>query len=577
MSLLFSRVRVRLPRSFAFAPLLTPPLATQRRGLSGGARPPRPRKKRSGGGPDGRTARKARSRATQHAGATRKLQEEADFFWRCVAKRDRGDDSAGPGGQAPRLSSAAELFGDRPAAGAGGGGGDGPGDGSGDGPGGVTRSGGAADVPPIKGFAALRSRTGDDGLPPFLLENLLGEERMRYATPTPVQRHGVPLALAGHDLLASAQTGSGKTVGFLLPLIAAVSRAGAVPRAAGRRAAPAALVLAPTRELALQIEREIEKLTHGAPPPAGRWSACCYGGASARPQLAALAAGAEILVATPGRLVDFLQRDLVSLARCKFLVLDEADRMLDMGFRPELDAIVAQSDMPGRSGRQTLLFSATFPAPLRKAAEAAYLRKGFAQIAAGKVGASNRAVEQRLLRCPGGAKRAKFDVLLPLLRAASPPEPTIVFTNKKHHAKWIAHELNRNGVQCVQIHGARTQGQREAALAIFRAGKVAVLVATDAVARGIDVPAVSHVVQFDLPKGVAEYESYTHRIGRTGRAGRSGVATAFYVPGREPKLGNGELWPLVKGSFDEAGMALPEWFFEEEESRGRRAGIGDRA
>jgi ATP-dependent RNA helicase DDX3X len=515
----------------------------------------------------------ARRKADQ--GMNRKLQADADFFWDCVSKRSRGIDFAGTSGKIWIKKSKIDLFGksivddnnsntisnqqdDVVQAE-------------------VTRSGAAMDVPPMDRFDSL-----DDKLPDFLLTNLLGIDRMRYTTPTPIQRHCVPLALAGHDVLASAQTGSGKTVGFLLPLIAAVAKnrstAGKetnndnIPSITKRKtpSSPAALILAPTRELALQIELEIEKLTFGAPLPpissehvATRWSACCYGGATARPQLEALASGVEILVATPGRLADFLDRNLVSLSRCRFLVLDEADRMLDMGFEPQLKKIVEQNDMPSRMDRQTLLFSATFPEPLRRIAQKSYLRPASARVEAGKVGASNKSVEQRLIRVEGdGTKRDKLDILLSLLQN-SERSSTIVFTNKKHVAQWIAKELGKNSIKCSQIHGDRSQGQRESALSQFRDGKVDVLIATDAVSRGIDIPDVAHVIQFDLPFGVKEFESYTHRIGRTGRAGKTGIATSFYVPGYQPKIGNAELWSLIKNSFDESGMDLPGWFHQE--------------
>jgi len=508
-------------------------------------------------------------------GTDRKLQADADFFWGCVSKRARGIDIAGVSGKPWHRPSRKELFGNaqawsesndsidetsqQPSPEAK-----------------VTRSGGAMDIPSMDNGFDSDSLLGDD-LPQFVLDNLLDPLRMSYTAPTPIQQHCVPLALAGHDVLASAQTGSGKTVGFLLPLIASVAKnrqssenennsnsivAGKTP------SSPAALILAPTRELALQIDLEIEKLTFGAPPPvssskATRWSACCYGGATARPQLEALASGVEILVATPGRLADFLDRDLVSLRKCRFLVLDEADRMLDMGFEPQLRKIVEQKDMPHRNDRQTLLFSATFPKPLRVIAERSYLRKNFAQVAVGKVGATNKSVEQRIVKIEGiGSKQDKLDVLLPLLKEGK-GQPTIIFSNKKRVANWLAKMLGQKSIRCSEIHGDRSQGQRETALAQFRDGKTEVLVATDAVSRGIDIPGVAHVIQFDLPFGVKEFESYTHRIGRTGRAGKTGIATSFYVPGYQPKVGNSELWPLIKESFDESKMELPEWFFQE--------------
>jgi len=510
-------------------------------------------------------SRKVKRRAACDGAQMRKLGLDADFFWECVDARNRGKDIRGASGRPYARPTARSLFGDRDVspttdallqrqedAGV------------------VDRSGGGRTVAPVAAFDALRAL-----LPGYAYQNLVGADRMRYTSPSPIQRHCVPLGLAGVDCLACAQTGSGKTVAFLLPLIASVAArrevedaAAVLVRASSNKkkatpAVPAALILAPTRELALQIELEIEKLTFGAPPHgSARWCAAVYGGTKPRPQLEALASGVEIVVATPGRLADFLSRGLVSLANCNFLVLDEADRMLDMGFGPQLRSIVEQSDMPRKEERQTLLFSATFPQPLQEIARRSYLRDGYAHVAVGKIGASNAAVTQRLVQCAGtGTKRDKLETLLPLLD--NKKERTIIFVNKKHHATWLARELERRHVRSVQIHGDRTQPQREKALRSFRDGAVDILVATDAVSRGIDVADVSHVVQFDLPVSTKEFESYTHRIGRTGRAGKTGVATAIYVPGNEPKLGNGELWQLLKKTFDETHTTLPGWFKHE--------------
>jgi len=530
-------------------------------------------------------------------GMNRKLQADADFFWGCVDKRSRGIDISGAAGKPWKLPTRRALFGKVEGAWSDSAESISNNDTEQQEEAKVDRSGGATDIPAMVGFTTSDSLLGD-ALPEFVLDNLLDPLRMGYTAPSPIQRHCVPLGLAGHDVLASAQTGSGKTVGFLLPLIASISKnrrsddpnAGTAKITAGKTpSSPAALILAPTRELALQIDLEIQKLTFGAPPPvsssmATRWSACCYGGATARPQLEALAAGVEILVATPGRLADFLERDLVSLSKCKFLVLDEADRMLDMGFEPQLNKIVEGKDMPRREeGRQTLLFSATFPRPLQVIARNSYLRRDYAQVAVGKVGASNKAVEQRVVRIDGnGSKQDKLAVLLELLKKQGNQRqsPTILFVNKKHVANWVAQKLSKESIRCSQIHGDRSQGQRETALAQFRDGKVDILVATDAVSRGIDIPNVAHVIQYDLPFGIKEFESYTHRIGRTGRAGKTGVATSFYVPGHQPKVGNAELWGLIKESFDEANMELPEWFFQEKEAgqtqKGKRRRSADK-
>jgi len=517
--------------------------------------------------------RKLKRTAACNSAVERKLSLDADFFWKCVKLRNRGKDIRGASGRPYDPPSATSLFGAQynaasPAAtaiqGAE-----------------VIRSGGGESVPPVEKFSALRSL-----LPGFAYDNLVGEDRMRYSTPSPIQRHCVPLGLSGADCLACAQTGSGKTVAFLLPLIASIAarRDAEEVRSTGktvgtarpdgklRPAVPVALILAPTRELALQIEVEIEKLTFEAPVhgSGSRWCVAVYGGTKPRPQLEALASGVEIVVATPGRLVDFMSRGLVSLAHCDFLVVDEADRMLDMGFGPQLRKIVEESDMPKKEDRQTLLFSATFPKNLQEIARRSYLREGHAKITIGRIGASNAAVTQRLVRCAGsGTKRDKLETLLPLLEIGQ-SERTIVFVNKKHHATWLARELDKRKMRCVQIHGDRTQPQREKALNDFRDGVADILVATDAVSRGIDINDVSHVVQFDLPVSTNEFESYTHRIGRTGRAGKTGVATAIYVSGNEPKLGNGGLWWHLKKTFEEVDTSLPGWFGNERPGSTRR-------
>jgi ATP-dependent RNA helicase DDX3X len=340
----------------------------------------------------------------------------------------------------------------------------------------VTRAGGGgaagavaeSAVPSLAHFSSLGHQ-----LPPFAALNLTGPTRMKYTVPTPIQKHTIPLALRGHDVIACAQTGSGKTVAFLLPVISTAVGLGSRPAAqvAGRgaRATPArpsALVLAPTRELAMQIEVECEKLTFAAPPPpsgAGLWTVCAYGGATARPQLEALACGVEVLVATPGRLTDFLNRDLVSLARCGILVLDEADRMLDMGFEPQLRRIVEQADLPATPNRQTLMFSATFAPNVQNVARK-YLRPGFAHVTVGRVGSSISSITQALLEVPApGDKRTKLGVLL-ANNTVVPGERTIVFVQKKATATWLKRELSRVGLRCDDIHGDRTQSQRESAV-----------------------------------------------------------------------------------------------------------------
>ena len=422
----------------------------------------------------------------------------------------------------------------------------------------VERSDAAAPVaPPIDdqgGFGALSAQW-----PPFLTANI---SRMRYDRPTPIQKHAVPLAASGSDLMCCAQTGSGKTAAFLLPVVVRISSSVPAPGRPGLRpgtALPRALVLAPTRELASQISLEAEKLTFGS-----ELGCCCvYGGAKASGQLSALARGrCAVLVATPGRLTDFLGRALVSLSAVEFLVLDEADRMLDMGFEPQIRRIVQRADLPPReAGRVTLMFSATFPPPIQALA-AAFLRPGYVWVGVGRVGSSVDSIEQRLVLVPGSAPSKKDKLQLLLAALGSPPGRTLVFAAKKATASWLVKALAREDppVPARDIHGDRSQAQREAALAAFRRGDVGVLVATDVAARGLDIAEVSHVVNFDLPASADDFDSYVHRIGRTGRAGHKGVATSLYVPGFQPKVGNGPVAGRLAAMLKDAGTELPGWF-----------------
>jgi ATP-dependent RNA helicase DDX3X len=425
---------------------------------------------------------------------------------------------------------------------------------------------GALVAQPLDGFARLSAC-----LPPFLAANI---QRMGYQRPTPIQRHAVPLALAGMDLMCCAQTGSGKTMAFLLPAVARLSTSPVKPGRPGLRpgtALPRALALAPTRELASQIALEGEKLCFSSPFPV----VAVYGGAAAKPQLSQLARGCALLVATPGRLTDFLKRGLVSLSATEVLVLDEADRMLDMGFEPQIRDIVQKGDMAGKASRLTMMFSATFPPPIQRLASE--FQRAYVWVGVGRVGSSVGAIEQRLLLASEG-KREKLALLLTCLGA--PPGRTLVFTSKKRTASWIVRQLAREaGIVAMDIHGDRSQAQREAALVAFRTGAVKLLVATDVAARGLDIAEVAHVINFDMPTAADDFDSYVHRIGRTGRAGHRGVATSFYVPGYQPKSGNGHIAPRLLTMLREAEAPVPEWFSALPEvaggSRGAPGGAGD--
>jgi len=322
-------------------------------------------------------------------------------------------------------------------------------------------------------------------------------------------------------------------------------------------------VLAPTRELALQIALEAEKLCYQSPLR----SVVVYGGADQKKQVRDLAFGCDIVVATPGRLNDFIDRGIVQMSSVTFLVLDEADRMLDMGFEPQIRRIVEGADMPPKERRQTLLFSATFAAEIQKLA-AAFLRP-YVWIAVGRVGSTVENIEQRLILAPAD-KRKKLKLCAEALGECE--GRTLVFVQKKRTATWLKHCFRRGGpgdarpdekfppVLAEDIHGDRTQVQREAALKKFRAGTCKVLVATDVAARGLDIGGVEHVINFDLPLAAQDFDSYVHRIGRTGRAGHQGLATSLYVPGHCNKTGNGPIASQLLRQMEETGSDVPDWF-----------------
>jgi superfamily II DNA/RNA helicase len=321
--------------------------------------------------------------------------------------------------------------------------------------------------------------------------------------PFPIQEMVIRDALAGRDLLVQSPTGSGKTLAFGVPLVDLIR-----PGAPG----PQALVLAPTRELAAQIVGELATLAKAS----GLKMAAVYGGVGMRPQIAALK-HADIVVATPGRLEDLIGRRAVSLKRIRVLVLDEADRMLDMGFRPAVDRIVART--PGE--RQTLFFSATLEGATGKVADS-YTRRARSHTHS-EPERAEAGVEHRflLVDSPG----SKVDRLIEHL-AGHDAGRSLVFVRTKRGADRLVKRLRGRDVDAIAMHGDKTQGQRERALSRFERGEVMTLVATDVAARGIDIPDVAHVINYDPP---GDHEAYVHRVGRTGRAGRSGTGTSFVL------------------------------------------------
>ena len=340
---------------------------------------------------------------------------------------------------------------------------------------------------------------------------LRGIRELGFARPTPIQSEAIPPALAGRDLLACAMTGSGKTAAFLLPILhKLIDR----PRRTTR-----ALVLTPTRELAAQILEDMNALAVHTPLT----GAAVYGGVGMGPQEHAFRSGVDVIVATPGRLLDHFRSSYAKLEGIEYLVLDEADRMLDMGFLPDIRRILRH--IPAR--RQTLFFSATMPPPI--ATLASEMLKNPATINLQRQAAPAHGITQAVYPVPQELKAALFLELLnrDLIQEA------LVFTRTKHRANRLADYLVRHRVNAERIHGNRSQAQRTAALAGFKNGKFRVLVATDIAARGIDVEALSHVVNFDVP---AVPDDYIHRVGRTGRAELTGDAFTFVAPDEEADL-----------------------------------------
>ncbi|XP_037395471.1 DEAD-box helicase 3 X-linked a isoform X3 [Pygocentrus nattereri] len=393
----------------------------------------------------------------------------------------------------------------------------------------------------------------------------------RYTRPTPVQKHAIPIIKAKRDLMACAQTGSGKTAAFLLPVLSQIYTDGPgealqASKASGqengkygrRKQYPISLVLAPTRELALQIYDEARKFAYRS-----RVRPCVvYGGADIGQQIRDLERGCHLLVATPGRLVDMMERGKVGLEYCNYLVLDEADRMLDMGFEPQIRRIVDQDTMPLKGVRQTMMFSATFPKEIQ------ILARDFLEeyifLAVGRVGSTSENITQKVVWVEESDKRS---FLLDLLNATvipsevqenateTPERPgkdslTLVFVETKKGADALEDFLYREGYACTSIHGDRSQRDREEALHQFRSGRCPIMVATAVAARGLDICNVKHVINFDLPSDI---EEYVHRIGRTGRVGNLGLATSFY---------NDKNSNITKDLLDilvEAKQEVPSW------------------
>jgi ATP-dependent RNA helicase RhlE len=348
----------------------------------------------------------------------------------------------------------------------------------------------------------------DLGLLPFLTDKC---ESLGYTEPTPIQKQAIPVVLDGGDVIATAETGTGKTAAFLLPILQNLEQ---FKNKRGTRV----LILSPTRELANQTEAACRQFA-----PKGITCAAIIGGAGYARQIQALKQGVNILIATPGRLIDFMEQGMLNFNNLSTLVLDEADRMLDMGFLPAIKRIV--KTIP--ENRQTLFFSATMAPDIERIAMSIVKDPTFIEIS--KRGTAAVTIDQKAYPV---AQQFKMPLLLELLEKED-FERVLVFTRTKRGADRIAHVLEKRSHRSNRIHGDRSQSQREAALRSFKAGKTRVLVATDVAARGIDIDSVSHVINYDIP---VVPEDYVHRIGRTGRAGNAGRAITLFTTAEEHSM-----------------------------------------
>ncbi|XP_043919693.1 probable ATP-dependent RNA helicase DDX4 [Protopterus annectens] len=370
-----------------------------------------------------------------------------------------------------------------------------------------------------------------------------------YAKPTPVQKHAIPIVLSGRDLMACAQTGSGKTAAFLLPILAQMMVSGVSASKFQELQEPEAIIIAPTRELICQIYLEARKFAYGTCVR----SVVVYGGTNTGYSIRQISQGCNILCATPGRLHDIIGKGRIGLTKVRYLVLDEADRMLEMGFIPDVKKLVTSPGMPAKEARQTLMFSATFPEEIQRI-HGEFRKSDQLFVSYKMVGATCRNVKGSILRAGELAYEVKECVVQVFRHIGS--ERTMVFVATKKQADFIATYLCQVNLPTTSIHGDREQREREEALRDFRSGKCPILVATSVAARGLDIENVQHVINFDLPEGIDEY---VHRIGRTGRCGNVGKAISFFDPTKAQDVSIAQ--SLVKVLAD-AHQDVPSWLEE---------------
>ncbi|XP_050423339.1 ATP-dependent RNA helicase vasa-like [Adelges cooleyi] len=379
-----------------------------------------------------------------------------------------------------------------------------------------------------------------DNMQDILMENI---KKCKFHKPTPIQKHTLPIILSGRDLMAAAQTGSGKTVAFVLPILQNLLANPSKVVRDNNHSEPQVVIMAPTRELAVQIKTVVLKLARGT----GISSLLCYGGTLVPHQKSQILRGCHILIATPGRLNEFIQHGFISFASVKVLVLDEADKMLDEDMKFDVDKILDHFSMPSVIKRQTIMISATLPDVIQHLA-ASYLNKNYLFLAVGIVSSASKDVIQDIRQVNKLKKRI---TLIHVLNDADRSKGTIVFVKHKWTADFLATYLCEKNFPSTSIHGDRLQEYREQSLQDFVSGKRNILVATSVAARGLDIKNVGHVINFDLPDTI---EEYVHRIGRTGRVGNQGKATSFFDVDYDYMLAQ----PLIK-ILAMANQEIPHW------------------
>lgn len=391
------------------------------------------------------------------------------------------------------------------------------------------------------------------GLSDRMLENL---ERIGYEKPSPVQAGVIPLVLQEYDVIGQARTGTGKTAAFAIPVLEQLDLSVKNPK-------PQALILTPTRELAVQVENEFRRMSDQEKVNC----VCLYGGKPIRGQINQLKRGCHVVVGTPGRVIDHLNRGTLNIDQLWFVVLDEADRMLDIGFRPDIERILKRCPKE----RQTLLLSATLPDPIRRLAKRYMYRPKVINFSKGSVAAQT--IDQYFLTVP---EEMKYDILVKLLQREK-PEQSIIFCRTKLGTQRLYRKLFKSGLfeGVATLHGDMTQPARDRAMKDFRSGKVHYLVATDVVGRGIDITNISHIINFDIPE---LSDDYVHRVGRTGRMGKQGVAYSLVTPRQksdmariEEKINTDLLPDPMQAEIDEVRKTIEPARPDKPKSKYRRA------